>query len=144
MRHTFSSPLFHMIVRALVLVILVFSTGVGGMAHVHAASIATSLHSDMLSNSDEAGTTSGMSDHISAVGHCPGLAGICFAIASNSTDLPSLPSSSLALGWNGAAWSTIRGCFWVVAATTEPVTQRRQCERTSFSVFRWLSAQGRA
>ena len=29
MRHTFSSPLFHMIVRALVLVILVFSTGVG-------------------------------------------------------------------------------------------------------------------
>ena len=99
MRHTFSSPLFHMIVRALVLVILVFSTGVGGMAHAHAASIATPLHSDMLSNSDEAGTTSGMSDHKSAVGHCPGLAGICFAIASNSTDLPSLPSSSHA--WVG-------------------------------------------
>ncbi|MEQ9568088.1 MAG: hypothetical protein RLN85_20140, partial [Pseudomonadales bacterium] len=85
MRHTFSPPLFHMIVRALVLVILVFSTGGGGTAHAHAASLATPLHSDMLSNSDEAGTPSSVSDHISAVGHCPGLAGICFAIASNST-----------------------------------------------------------
>ncbi len=94
MHHTFSPPLFHMIVRALVLVILVFSTGVGGIAHAHAASIATPLHTDMLSISDEAGTPSGISDHISTVGHCPGLAGICFAIASNSTDLPSSPSAS--------------------------------------------------